>query len=418
MTRAEFRENLLVSFDTLRAHKVRSMLTLLGVVIGVTSVISVAAIIGGLNRFIANKVERMGSRTYFIARFPFGTDPNRVPEKIRVRRKLEFEDADKIRGFVRSVDKISALGTRASFFGETNEVRFAGERVERVIVRGTSADYCEVIPMFEVELGRFFNQGEVDRAAPVVILGQAIADSLFKRAAPLGKFVMINGAPYEVIGVFAHDEGMFGGPGVDQFAIMPLPTFRKHNPNSKEVFIAFTAKRDVTSDIAMDEVVEALRRIRKVPHSAENDFEIFSSDFLTNLWNQLTGAIVILTSVISSIGLLVGGIGVMNIMLISVTERTREIGIRKAIGARQSDIRVQFLLEAVILTMAGGLIGVIGGFVMAWLVRTLVPSIPAEVSVFWAAMGVGLSAAVGLFFGYWPANRAAQLDPIVCLRYE
>ncbi|MBL0157623.1 MAG: ABC transporter permease [Bryobacterales bacterium] len=418
MTRAEFRENLLVSLDTLRAHKVRSMLTLLGVVIGVTSVISVAAIIGGLNRFISNKVERMGSRTYFMARFPFGTDPNRVPEKIRVRRKLEFEDADKVRELVRSVDKISALGTRASFFGETNEIRFAGERVERVIVRGTSADYCEVIPMFEVELGRFFNQGEVDRAAPVVILGQAIADSLFKRATPLGKFVMLNGAPYEVIGVFAHDEGLFGGPGVDQFAIMPLSTFRKHNPNSKEVFIAFTAKRDVSSEIAMDDVVEAMRRIRKVPHSAENDFEIFSSDFLTNLWNQLTGAIVILTSVISSIGLLVGGIGVMNIMLISVTERTKEIGIRKAIGARQSDIRVQFLLEAVTLTMAGGLIGVILGYGMAWLVRTLVPSIPAEVSLFWAAMGVGLSAAVGLFFGYWPANRAAQLDPIVCLRYE
>ena len=418
MTRAEFRENLLVSLDTLRAHKVRSMLTLLGVVIGVTSVISVAAIIGGLNRFISNKVERMGSRTYFMARFPFGTDPNRVPEKIRVRRKLEFEDADKVRELVRSVDKISALGTRASFFGETNEIRFAGERVERVIVRGTSADYCEVIPMFEVELGRFFNQGEVDRAAPVVILGQAIADSLFKRATPLGKFVMLNGAPYEVIGVFAHDEGLFGGPGVDQFAIMPLSTFRKHNPNSKEVFIAFTAKRDVSSEIAMDDVVEAMRRIRRVPHSAENDFEIFSSDFLTNLWNQLTGAIVILTSVISSIGLLVGGIGVMNIMLISVTERTREIGIRKAIGARQSDIRVQFLLEAVTLTMAGGLIGVLLGYGMAWLVRTLVPSIPAEVSLFWAAMGVGLSAAVGLFFGYWPANRAAQLDPIVCLRYE
>jgi putative ABC transport system permease protein len=418
MTRAEFRENLLVSLDTLRAHKVRSMLTLLGVVIGVTSVISVAAIIGGLNRFIANKVERMGSRTYFIARFPFGTDPNRMPEKIRVRRKLQFEDADKIRGFVRTVDKITALGTRASFFGEANDVRFAGERVERAIVRGASADYCEVIPMFEVELGRFFHQGEVDRAAPVVVLGQAIADSLFKRATPLGKFVMINGAPFEVIGVFAHDEGLFGGPGVDQFAIIPLSTFRKHNPNSKEVFIAFTARRDVTSAVAMDDVVEALRRIRKVPHNAENDFEIFSSDFLTNLWNQLTGAIVILTSVISSIGLLVGGIGVMNIMLISVTERTREIGIRKAIGARQSDIRVQFLLEAVTLTMAGGLIGVIGGFVMAWLVRTLVPSIPAEVSVFWAAMGVGLSAAVGLFFGYWPAKRAAQLDPIVCLRYE
>ena len=169
---------------------------------------------------------------------------------------------------------------------------------------------------------------------------------------------------------------------------------------------------------AQNDVIEVLRRVRKVPHNAENDFEVISSDFLTTLWGQLTGAIVILTSVISSIGLLVGGIGVMNIMLISVTERTKEIGVRKAIGARRSDIKVQFLLEAVTLTMAGGLLGILGGFAVAWAVRTLAPSIPASVSAFWAAMGVGLSAAVGLFFGYWPADRAARLDPIVCLRYE
>ena len=167
------------------------------------------------------------------SRFPLARIPN-APERIRTRRTLAFDEADKLRDIVRSVDKITALGTRAPFFGEKNELRFGGERVERVIVRGASADYCEVIPMFEVELGRFFHQGEVDRAAPVVILGQAIADSLFKRATPLGKSVMINGAPYEVIGVFAHDEGLFGGPGVDQRAIMPLSTFQAQSQQQRE----------------------------------------------------------------------------------------------------------------------------------------------------------------------------------------
>jgi len=418
MTRAEFRENLLVSLDTLRAHKVRSALTLLGIVIGVTSVISVAAIIDGLNKFISDRVEKMGSRTYFVARLPFGADPNRLPERLRLRRFINYEDANKIREYAPSIEMISALGTRASFFGASNEIRYGGERVERVIVRGGSADYCDIIPMFNVEQGRMFTPSDDARAAQVAVIGTAIADSLFRNANPVGKQVMVNGSPYEVIGVFGKEEGMLGGPGVDQFVLIPLSTFRKHYPEMKEVFIAFTAQRGVPKEKAMDEVTDALRRIRRLPHKAENDFEVFSSDFLTNLWNQLTGAIVILTSVISSIGLLVGGIGVMNIMLISVTERTKEIGVRKAIGARSSDIRVQFLLEAVTLTIAGGILGILGGYFMAWLVRIAAPSIQASVSPFWAFMGVSLSAAVGVFFGYWPADRAARLDPIVSLRYE
>jgi putative ABC transport system permease protein len=418
MTAAEFRENLLVSFDTLRAHKVRSGLTLLGIVIGVTSVITVAAIIGGLNSFIGGKVEKLGSRSYFVSRFPFGTDPNRMPEKIRVRRYLQYGDADKVRATSPAVDKVSALGTRASLFGASNEMRYGGQRVERVILRGANSDYCDIIPMFAVEQGRMFTPAEDDRAAQVVVIGAALADSLFGAASPVGKSVMLNGSPYEVVGVFAQDEGLLGGPGVDQFALIPLATFRKHNPDMKEVVLIFTARRDVSMETAKDQVEEALRRIRHVPHNAANDFEIFSSDFLSNLWNQLTGAIVILTSVISSIGLLVGGIGVMNIMLISVTERTREIGVRKAIGARESDIRLQFLLEAVTLTLTGGILGVAAGYVIAWAIRVSIPSIPAAVSPFWTVMGVGISAAVGLFFGYWPADRAARLHPIVSLRYE
>ena len=161
-----------------------------------------------------------------------------------------------------------------------------------------------------------------------------------------------------------------------------------------------------------------MRRLRRVPRDAENDFEVISPDFLSSLWNQLTGALVILTGVISSVGLLVGGIGVMNIMLISVTERTAEIGVRKAIGARRADIRVQFLMEAVVLTFTGGAIGILTGAAVAWAVRTVLPSMPATLSYLWIALGVAISVGVGLFFGYYPANRAANLDPIVCLRYE
>ena len=252
----------------------------------------------------------------------------------------------------------------------------------------------------------------------VVVLGGAITDALFQREDPIGKMVRMNGRQYEVVGVFERDPGLFGGPGVDQFAVIPFSLFHKQYPESKELMLAFTVPKDGNLEKGKDEVIEAMRRLRKVKHDAENDFEIISPDFLTNLWNQLTGALVVLTGVISSVGLLVGGIGVMNIMLISVTERTAEIGVRKAIGARKSDIRVQFLLEAVILTVIGGLIGITLGASMAFLVRTLMPSVPATVSLLWVSLGVAISVGVGLFFGYYPANRAANLDPIVCLRYE
>jgi putative ABC transport system permease protein len=419
MTRAEFTENLLVSLDTLRAHKVRSGLTLLGIVIGVSSVISVAAIIDGLNRYIQTIVEGLGSRTFFVARVQMGPQNfGRLPEKLRMRKYLNYSDADRIRDACPVLDSITTLATRASFFGETNDIRYGAERVERIYLRGAPPSYIDVLPLFAVEQGRYYNQGEEDRAAAVVVLGHRIAESLFPSIDPVGRTVMLNGLPYEVVGVFAPQEGLFGGPGPDDFALIPLSNYRKHNPQTKEIAIAFTVRKDASVQQGIDCVTESLRRIRKVPPAADNDFELIESDFLSKLWNQLTGAIVILTSVISSIGLLVGGIGVMNIMLISVTERTKEIGVRKAIGARASDIRVQFLLEAVILTVAGGIIGVLIGGGVAWAVRTAAPTIPASLSWFWAAAGVVLSASVGLFFGYWPANRAAQLDPIVCLRYE
>ena len=419
MTRSQLRENVLAAVETLRAHKVRSGLTVAGVVIGVASVISVAAVIQGLNKFIQDRVEGLGSRSYFVTRFPFGSDPSRFPERIRVRKYLQYGDAEFVRATSPHVDAVTTFGTRAAFFGDVNRIQNGkGELVENAILRGAEPQYAEVIPLFSVAEGRFISAYDEEHARPVVVLGEAIEQSLFPYGNAVGQSVRINGKLHEVIGVFEHDQGFFVGPGVDQFAVIPLSNFRKHYPEAKELILAFTIPREVQPDVAKDEVIQAMRRLRKVPPQAENDFELSSSDFLSNLWNQLTGALVILTTVISSVGLLVGGIGVMNIMLISVTERTKEIGVRKALGARRQDIRVQFLLEAVFVTLTGGCIGILAGAVVATAVRMLVPKVPATLSPLWIGLGFTVSVAVGLFFGFYPANRAANLDPISCLRYE
>src|SRR6202163_250272 len=418
MTVAQARENFLAAMETLRSSKVRSALTVLGIVIGVSSVISMAAIIQGLNKFVQNKVESLGSRTYFLTRFPPGMDPAHMPERIRTRRYIEYNYADYIRSAAPDVQALTTIGTRAFFFGDSNLITSGHFSVERVIVRGAEPQYIDAIPLFSVERGRFISACDQEHASPVVVLGAAISESLFPNTDALGKTVRINGAVYEVIGVFQHDQGLFLGPGVDIFVIMPLSSFKKQYPEAKELIMVFTVPENVNVDTAQGEVIQALRRLRRVPAGKENDFELSSPDFLSNLWNQLTGALVILTTVISSIGLLVGGIGVMNIMLISVTERTQEIGVRKAIGARRADVRLQFLLEAVVLTLVGGTIGILIGSGISTSVRTFVPSIPATLSYLWVSIGFAISVGVGLFFGYYPAKVAANLDPIDCLRYE
>ena len=418
MTASQARENCLAALETLRSSKVRSVLTVLGIVIGVSSVISMASIIQGLNKFVQDKVESLGSRTYFVSRFPPGSDPSRWPQSIRTRRYFDYDYADFIRQAAPDVQIVTTFGTRGFFFGDSNLITNADRSVEKVIVRGVEPQYAEAIPLFTVGRGRFISAFDQEHARPVAVLGAAINESLFPYTDAVGKTVRLNGDLYEVIGVFEHDPGLFIGPGVDAFAVIPLSNFKKEYPEAKELIMAFTVPQNVSLQTAQDEVIQAMRRLRHIPANKENDFELSSPDFLSNLWNQLTGALVILTSVISSIGLLVGGIGVMNIMLISVTERTQEIGLRKAIGARRVDIRLQFLVEAVVLTLVGGTIGILIGAGISTLVRTFVPSIPATLSYLWVSIGFTISGAVGLFFGFYPANLAANLDPIVCLRYE
>ena len=420
MTRDELKENFLVAIDTLRVRKGRSALTVLGIVIGVTSVIGVAAIIQGLNRHVGDRVQSFGSRVLFLSRMPFGR-PGRPPEHIRLRKHFRYEDALYIRERCRSCEYVTAFGTRflhPAFGGESNVIRAGREQVKDPILRGADPEYAEVLPLFGVGDGRFISSYDMEHSRYVCVLGAAVATSLFPNVDPVGREVVLNGLRFEVIGVMEKDPGLFGQSGVDRFVIIPYSTFHKLYPESREHFLAVSARDPSLLLQTKDEVTHITRRLRRVPLSAENDFEINTPDFLLDLWEQLTGALVLLTAVISSIGLLVGGIGVMNIMLISVTERTQEIGVRKAVGARRQDIRAQFLIEAITLTSFGGVLGIVLGTAVSWTVHLVFPLLPTEVSLLWVTLAFLISVSVGLFFGFYPANRAANLDPITCLRYE
>jgi putative ABC transport system permease protein len=417
MTTSGIKENLRVALATLRARKVRSALTILGIVIGVTSVISVAAVIDGLNGYMQSRIQSFGTRSFFISRVPPGAGAFApMPQKVRMRKFLEIGDARYLKETVPGVDIAVAFGQRITPPKQPDYISYEGERVEKLIIRGTPPDYSAAVPLFTVAAGRFISEFDEAHSRAVVVIGNAIADSLFPHADPLGKQVRLNGKLYEVVGVFEKDSGTFGF-GVDMFACIPLSNFHKNNPEIREVFLIFKVDMEHEITSVQNQVVDAMRRRRHVPHNGENDFEVADSSLFLDLWNRLTGAMALLTGLISSIGLLVGGIGVMNIMLISVTERTGEIGIRKAIGARKSDIRVQFLFEAITLSGIGGVLGILIGGGISTAARTLA-SIPSTVSLFWVVAGVLMSVGVGLFFGYYPANRAANLDPIVCLRYE
>jgi putative ABC transport system permease protein len=317
MTRHEVFENLSVALDTLRARKVRSALTILGIVIGVTTVIAVASIIDGLNGEIKERVERLGSNTLFITRIPAMQNTARLPAKIRVRKYLQEEDAAYIEETSPAVSYATVFANRINFNDQVDEIRYGDAHVERFFLRGVQPQYIDAFPLFSIAEGRFISAFDEEHARDVVDIGRAIADSLFPSVDPLGKSVRLDGRLYEVVGVFEPDQGLFSAFGVDQFACIPM-TF----PEIKERFIAVAGKDRFSIDTVRDQVEQSMRRKRHVPYNAENDFEITSPDFLSSLWNQLTGAMVLLTGIISGVGLLVGGIGVMNIMLISVTERT------------------------------------------------------------------------------------------------
>ena len=416
--RASWEESVRTAAQMVRAHKLRSTLTVLGVAIGVLSVISVAAIIHGLNLYVDGKVQELGSNTLLVSRFPAFVPVEHWTEDIRRRKHLTAADARAIAEQCRSCVIATPMLTRFPLFGQTTEVRFRNHRVDVPLVRGAEPAMTRAFPIFVVNKGRMFTDAEDAHSAQVCVIGLAIADSLFGPLDPVGRTLRLNGLEFEVIGVWEKHQGLFGGPGLDDVIVIPYRTFNKLWPEIEEQILGVAAADPTLLPRAEQEVVEILRRRRHVPPEKENDFEITLPEFVYDLWKQLTGAIVLLTLVISSISLVVGGIGVMNIMLVSVTERTAEIGLRKAAGARRADIRRQFITEAVTLTSFGGVLGILLGAALVAVTRWAFPDLPAELSAFWVTAGFALSVGVGLFFGIYPAARAAALDPVACLRYE
>jgi len=416
--RTSWEENLRTAAAAVRTHKLRSTLTVLGVAIGVLSVISVAAIIHGLNLYVDSKVQELGSNTLLVSRFPAFVRVEDWTEDIRQRKHLTAADARAIGEQCRACVIATPMLTRFPLFGQTSEVRFRNRRVDVPLVRGAEPAMTRAFPLFVVNKGRMFTEAEDAHSARVCVIGLAIADSLFGPLDPLGRTVRLNGLEFEVIGVWEKHEGLFGGPGLDDVIVIPYRTFNKLWPEIEEQILGVAADDPTQLPRAEEEVVEILRRRRHVPPQKENDFEVTLPAFVTHLWGQLTGALVLLTLIISSISLVVGGIGVMNIMLVSVTERTAEIGLRKAVGARRRDIRRQFITEAVTLTSFGGFLGILLGAALTYLTRWVFPDLPAALSAFWVVAGFAMAVGVGLFFGIYPAARAAALDPVACLRYE
>jgi len=404
-----------LALDQIRSYKVRSLLTVLGVVIGVMTVIGVAAVIEGLSVSLAKQVSSLGSNIVTLSRLP--QFAFRFPtEQERQRKELTLDDAQALRNQAQDVELVTPiLALDFARFPNPN-VRYGNIRAANVKVFGVEPDYINVYTSY-VRAGRFLSDGDVSHRTRVVVLGATVSETMFPHQDPIGRTVYFENDGYEVIGVLERRGSMFGFDR-DNFIWLPVTTMLKLHPESKDgMNIALKARRQQALTQVIGEVTEIMRRRRRVPFDKPNSFDVGSQNQFIQLYEQLTGGAYLVMLVISSIGLMVGGIGVMNIMLVSVTERTREIGVRKAVGARRRHILSQFLLEAMVLTGLGGTLGILGGGAISFLVDKLSP-LPSRVSVTWIAVAFTVSVSVGLFFGMYPAVRAARLDPIEALRYE
>lgn len=406
-----------ISFKELLRYKFRSFLTVLGVTIGVLSVIAIASIIHGLNTSVMDRVAALGSRSFFATKHQPGRF-RRQMEEGRQRKDITYDDVAALRRQTTVAGVVSPFLTARSMFGDKYVVKRQNQRAENPIIRGVEANFPDAMGTVVVGEGRFFTPSESEKGLAVTVLGHGIARSLFPVEDPVGKEVRINGRPFVAVGVLEHQQGLFGGFSEDNYVLLPYGTFHKLWPELKDISVAFSVDDPTRLPAAIEEVEHLLRKLRRVAEHKPNDFTIFTANFLVDLWNQVTFVLFVITIVVASIGLMVGGIGVMNVMLVSVKERTREIGVRKAVGARRGDILVQFVAEAVTLTTLGGVAGVALAALVTLGINVFLPQLPARMSAFWVALGVGMSVSVGLIFGIWPATKAARLDPIDCLRYE
>jgi putative ABC transport system permease protein len=408
-------ENLKMALTAVWTHRFRSALTILGIVIGITTVVTVSSLLTGLRKGIVTFFEEFGPNNIFLARVSGDPSEQMAPPKERKRRLMDPMYADYIRKTAPSIEEVGMQLFPADLGSAV--VKVPGFETDRFQFGG--ADYFQtLISPREIKEGRSFTQEEAARGSSVCVIGSTLADTLFPGASAVGRTLQLGNAMYTIIGVFAPAKGgFFGENGLDSQILVPLATLKMRYPSSNKYF--FTCKaREGKREQAMEEVRAAMRRIRKVPPGVDDDFSLSTADSIIANFDKITGMVAVAAIALSGLGLLVGGIGVMNIMLVSVTERTREIGIRKALGARRFDIVLQFLMEAMALTGLGGIVGIFVSIGVTLLVSVLVPSLPSEVPSWAVIAGFTVSVMIGLFFGVWPAMKAARLDPVEALRYE
>jgi len=419
--RMQLGENAQMAWTTLRENKMRSFLTVLGVVIGITALLSVVSILMGVYADVNAYLSDYGPDTLFIFRFDPGIHTGRLTPEERARKPLTLEDAEAIQQLCPAVRAVTA-----SVYPRFEEegpgrgpvtARYLGKEVSGIDYSGTLPATEEVFNS-RPSRGRFFSEAENQHRADVALIGPDIAKTLYPDMDPLGKPILVDGVSYEVIGVLEPRKGqLVKDQSADKGVLVPYRTYKKHLPMDDENLVGAVAYPGRMSE-AEDQIRGVLRRRRNVPYSKPDNFGMASAQQVADQFRQITSSVALLISVISSIGLLVGGVGVMNIMLMSVTQRTREIGVRKAIGARRSDVIWQFLTEAIVLTGSGGVIGVLLGGGISLLINLTIPSLPSYVPMWAIVIAVAVSMSVGLFFGMYPAIKASRLDPVEALRYE
>jgi ABC-type antimicrobial peptide transport system permease subunit len=406
------RENLLLALDTLRTHKFRSFLTILGVLVGTATVILVASIITGLNNQLVNTMEQYGSRTIWVFKWEPGIHFHLTREE-RMRKPLQYEDAVAIREYCPAVEQVAVVMFHD---GPASGAKYKGQDMLDANLQGsTSEDFA--ISNAKFADGRPYTTIEDSHRRNVAVIGADVAKRFFENEDPVGKDISVAGNTFQIVGVLEKRLSFLGDDGSDRTIFVPYWTFRKIYPQAKENLIVAMAYSGHMND-AMDEITAVLRRMRKVTPEEENNFGMSNAAAVIQQFNEITGTVALVMVVISSIGLMVGGIGVMNIMLVSVTERTREIGVRKAIGARRQDIIWQFLLEAMTLTGTGGVLGILLGYLLKFAVPLVFSSLTPAVPLWSVIVGFVVSVSIGLFFGLWPALKASRLDPIVALHHE
>jgi putative ABC transport system permease protein len=413
MKRQDLLESLWMALATLRDHKFRSFLTVLGVLVGTITVMVIAAFIAGLDQQFKKAIEVFGTNTIFVYKFDPGIHTGRLTPEERMRKPITFLDGEAIKEMCPSVQHV-AENIQPN---EISSVRYHDQDLYVTSITGTTPSF-ERMSSVEIAQGRFYTDFENQHRAEVCVIGADIADKFFPHVEVLGKELLVNSKPYTIIGVLRKQDNFFvgenDGDNQNKAVYIPYETLLKVYPQIDDNFLMVQAYAG-KMDSAIDEIRQLLRRRRNVSFANPDNFGISTPDSITQQFHQITGAIAIGMVVISSIGLLIGGIGVMNIMLVSVTERTREIGVRKAIGARKRDIVAQFLVEAMTLTGAGGLLGIMLGWGLSRLVNLI---LPVYVPLWAPILGVTFSVGIGMLFGMWPAVKAARLDPINALRYE